>query len=230
MKHYQFETHCHTSEVSRCGVLTADEIVYGLKKADYMGAFITDHFYSRFFDKRDIKRLAWREQAGRYLAGYRAAKKLGDELGLKIFLGLEVMPDGSPYEFLIYGPDEQFITDSGPFYRLSVPELYRLTRENGFLMFQAHPYRYGRSASDPAFLDGVEIVNSQPRHESRNRLAMKFAFDHDLMIIGGGDVHMEGDIGRGGIMLPGGINSVRDFIDYYKDVRRPELIVTFEHN
>ncbi len=47
------------------------------------------------------------------------------------------------------------------------------------------------------------------------------------MVIAGGDVHMEEDIGRGGIMLPGGINTARDFIDYYKEVRRPELIVTY---
>lgn len=227
MKLYQFETHCHTAEVSPCGVLTAKEIVDGLKDADYMGTFITDHFYVKFFDRSDIKRLSWSQQAERWLSGYHAAKKRGDEIGLKVFLGLEVMPDGSPYEFLVYGPDEKFIIDNGPFYRLSVPALCKLVRENGFLMFQAHPYRYGQSPEDPAFYDGVEIVNSQPRHESRNKLALKFAFEHDLMIIAGGDVHMQEDIGRGGIMLPEGINSVRDFIDYYREIRRPELIVTY---
>lgn len=227
MKLYQFETHCHTAEVSPCGVLTAAEIISGLKKAGYMGTFITDHFYSRFFERRDIKRLSWSEQANLYLAGYRAAKKLGDEAGVKVLLGLEVMPEGSPYEFLVYGPCEQFIIENGPFYRLPVPELRRLMQENGFLMFQAHPYRYGRTPEDPSMLDGVEIVNSQPRHESRNKLALEFAFEHGLMIIAGGDVHMQGDIGRGGIMLPGGINDVRGFIDYYKEVRRPELIVTY---
>jgi hypothetical protein len=73
----------------------------------------------------------------------------------------------------------------------------------------------------------MEIVNSQPRHESRNKLALKFAFEHDKMIIAGGDVHMEGDIGRGGIMLPQSINSESDFIEYYKNIKRPELIVTY---
>lgn len=228
MKLYQFETHCHTAEVSPCGVLTAKEIVDGLKSADYMGTFITDHFYAKFFERSDIQHLSWNEQAERWLAGYRAAKKRGDEAGLKVLLGLEIMPDGSPYEFLVYGPDEKFIIENGPFYRLSVSALSKLVRENGFLMFQAHPYRYGQSPEDPLFYDGVEIVNSQPRHESRNKLALKFALDNDLMIIAGGDVHMEEDIGRGGIMLPGGINTVRDFIDYYKEVRRPELIVTYE--
>jgi len=227
MKLYQFETHCHTAEVSPCGVLTAEQIITGLKKADYMGTFITDHFYSRFFHMRGIENLSWKSQAESWLAGYRAAKIKGDEAGIKVFLGLEVNPDGSRYEFLVYGPDERFIIENGPFYKLTVSELYSLVHENGFLMFHAHPYRYGLSPEDPAFYDGIEIVNSQPRHESRNKLALQFAFEHDKMIIAGGDVHMEGDIGRGGIMLPGSINSVAGFIEYYKNLRRPELIVTY---
>jgi predicted metal-dependent phosphoesterase TrpH len=227
MKLYQFETHCHTAEVSPCGVLTAAQIVGGLKKADYMGTFITDHFFSGFFNMRGIGSLSWRQQAESWLAGYRAAKRKGAELGIKVFLGLEVNPDGSPYEFLVYGPDESFIIENGPFYKLTVPELYSLVHDNGFLMFHAHPYRYGLDPEDPRFYDGVEIVNSQPRHESRNKLALKFAFEHDKMIIAGGDVHMEGDVGRGGIMLPQSINSESDFIEYYKNIKRPELIVTY---
>jgi hypothetical protein len=227
MKLYQFETHCHTAEVSPCGVLTAHEVVSGLKKADYMGTFITDHFYSRFFNMRGIEHLSWKKQAESYLAGYRIAKRKGDEIGIKVFLGLEVNPDNSPYEFLVYGPDERFIVENGPFFKLSVPELYSLVHGSGFLMFQAHPYRSGHNPEDPRYYDGIEIVNSQPRHDSRNRLALKFAFEHDKMIIAGGDVHMEGDIGRGGIMLPDSINSEADFIEYYKNIRRPELIVTY---
>lgn len=227
MKLYQFETHCHTAEVSQCGVLTAEQIVEGIAKADYIGTFITDHFYSLFFHKRGIEQLSWKAQAEQYLAGYRKAKQKGIEAGVKVLLGLEVNPDGSPYEFLVYGPDEQFVIEAGPFYKLPVSELYKLVRENGFLMFHAHPYRYGLSPEDPRYYDGVEIVNSQPRHESRNKLALEFALGHDKMIIGGGDVHMQEDIGRGGIMLPESINTEADFIEYYKNIKRPELIVTY---
>ena len=46
------------------------------------------------------------------------------------------------------------------------------------------------------------------------------------MVIAGGDVHMEGDIGRAGIMLPEDLGSVADFLEFYKRVRTPELIVT----
>jgi|AGTN01.2.fsa_nt_gi hypothetical protein len=226
MKLVQFETHCHTAETSPCAVLTAAQVADGLKAAGYFGTFITDHFYSRYFEERGIAALPWEQQAQRYLAGYRAAKKRGDEIGLKVFPGLEVQPEDTPFEFLVYGPDERFIIENGPFYRLKTPQFYALMHAHGFLVFQAHPYRFGLSPDDPGSYDGIEIVNTQPRNKSHNRRALDFAFSHDVMLIGGSDIHMDGDIGRGGVMLPEGIESVQGFIEYMKEVKTPELIVT----
>lgn len=228
MKLYQFETHCHTAETSPCGFLTAAQAVDGIKAAGYKGTFITDHFYSRFFERPDIQTLSWHEKVQRYLAGYRAAKKRGSQVGLKVFLGLEVQPEGSPYEFLIYGPDEAFLLEAGPFYQLPIEQIFSLMHQNGYLVFQAHPFRYGLSPENPAFYDGIEIVNSQIRHQSRNRLSLQFAVEHNVMVIAGSDVHMSEDIGKSGIMLPGDVKDIASFIDYYKKVRTPELIVSCE--
>ena len=228
MKLYQFETHCHTAETSPCGFLTAAQAVDGIKAAGYKGTFITDHFYSRFFERPDIQALSWHEKVQRYLAGYRAAKKRGSQVGIKVFLGLEVQPEGSPYEFLIYGPDEAFLLEAGPFYQLPIEQIYGLMHENGYLVFQAHPFRFGLSPENPAFYDGIEIVNTQVRNKSRNRLSLKFARENDVMVIAGGDVHMSEDIGKSGIMLPGDVKDISSFINYYKQVRTPELIVTCE--
>jgi len=227
MRLKQFETHCHTSETSPCGKISGSQVVDGLKAAGYMGTFITDHFYSRYFERGSLKDLAWEDKAERYLAGYRAAKKRGDQIGIKVFLGLEVQAEDSPFEFLVYGPDEEFVIKSGPFYKLSTPELYDFVHSNGFLMFQAHPYRFGLSPENPEYFDGIEMVNAQPRNDSRNKLALKFAFDNDIMTIAGSDVHVTEDIGRCGIMIPESINSPLEFIEYYKGKRNPELIITY---
>jgi len=227
MRHKQFETHCLTAETSRCGVLTARQIVDGISRAGYAGTFVTDHFNARFFEKPGMKNLSWKAKTDRWLKGFRPAALRAKMYGLKVFLGLELQPKDSPYEFLIYGPDEKFLYDAGPFYNLQMADIYRLMHQNDYLVFQAHPYRYGLSPEDPSLFDGIEIVNAQPRHLSRNRLAMEFAFKHDVMIIAGGDVHMEEDIGKSGIMLPEDIGNVKEFIAYYKQVRRPELIVTY---
>jgi len=227
MKFVQFEMHCHTAETSPCGIITAAEVVDGLKAAGYHGVFITDHFYSRFFSARGTVELPWEQQADKYLAGYRAAKKRGDEIGLTVLLGLEVQPEDTPYEFLVYGPDERFIIEQGPFYRLTTPQMTELMHSHGFLVFQAHPFRFGLSPDDQANYDGIEIVNAQPRNISHNKRALQFAFTHDVMAIAGSDIHLKGDIGRGGIMLPEDIASAQDFIKYMKEVKIPELIVTY---
>jgi hypothetical protein len=228
MKLYQFETHCHTAETSPCGILSAADAVSGIKAAGYTGTFITDHFYSRFFEKPDMEGLSWCEKVGRYLAGYRAAKKRGSQVGLKVFLGLEVQPEGSPYEFLIYGPDEAFLMEAGPFYKLPIKDITSLMHQNGYIVFQAHPFRFGLSPENPAYYDGIEIVNSQVRNKSRNQLSLQFASENDVMVIAGGDVHMSEDIGKSGIMLPGDVKDVSSFIAFYEKVRTPELIVTCE--
>ena len=142
-------------------------------------------------------------------------------------MGLEVQPEDSPYEFLTYGPDEAFLRDNGPFYQLSTPSFYKLMHKNGFLVFQAHPYRYGLSPENPEYYDGIEMVNAQPRNESRNKMALQFATGNNIMTIAGSDIHQKEDIGRCGIMLPGSIDSGADFIEYYKQVRTPELIITY---
>ena len=75
--------------------------------------------------------------------------------------------------------------------------------KNGFLMFQAHPYRFGLSPENPKYFDGIEMLNAQPRNDSRNKKALQFAYKNDIMKIAGSDVHVKEDIGRSGIMLPG---------------------------
>ena len=50
-------------------------------------------------------------------------------------------------------------------------------------------------------LDGVEVRNANPRHESRNELALGFAHANpSLLRLSGSDCHRAEDIGMGGIL------------------------------
>lgn len=227
MKLFQFETHCHTSETSACGVLTGAQVADGMKAAGYMGTFITDHFYSRYFEKKSFAHLAWEERIDQYLIGYKAARQRGEQIGVKILLGMEVQIEDSPFEFLVYGPDEAFLKKTGPFYDLSTPAFYDLMHKNDFLVFQAHPYRYGLAPENPAYYDGIELVNAQPRAINRNKLSLNFAANHNVLTIAGGDVHLIEDIGRSGVMVPESINTPADFVAYYRTAKAVELIVTY---
>ena len=82
-----------------------------LKKRDIWGRSLQIIFTQGFSAPAKARALSAVGDSRRttFLAGYRAAKKRGDEVGLKVFLGLEVQAEDSPFEFLVYGPDEEFI-------------------------------------------------------------------------------------------------------------------------
>ncbi|MCL1964195.1 MAG: GNAT family N-acetyltransferase, partial [Firmicutes bacterium] len=54
----------------------------------------------------------------------------------------------------------------------------------------------------PPQIDGIEIFNGNPRHNSQNRLAAGFAARHGLRTIVGSDIHHKGDAGAVGMMVP----------------------------
>jgi bifunctional N-acetylglucosamine-1-phosphate-uridyltransferase/glucosamine-1-phosphate-acetyltransferase GlmU-like protein len=49
-------------------------------------------------------------------------------------------------------------------------------------------------------LDGVEVLNLNPRHDSHNDLALAYAEEHHLLMTAGSDCHRPGDEGTTGIL------------------------------
>ena len=225
MKLREFETHCHTKEVSPCSKLSAEELVGLYHKHGYYALFITDHFHVDVFENPKMAHKSWEEKVDHYMEGYRRAKTEGDRLGVKVFFGMECTPVQSPYDFLVYGADEAFLKESGPFYQMEMKDFFHLMDTNGKIVFQAHPYRYGLEPENPAYYHGIEIFNAHPRHQSRNNLALKFAFEHQLWTIAGSDVHQPMDAARSGVMMPESVDSEKAFVDYYKNEGSPELII-----
>ena len=231
MKCYQAETHCHTSEVSPCSRIPAHYLVEGYLDAGYRYMFVTDHYHPVVLEHPSLDGKTWEERIDFFWSGYEAARKAAEGSGLLVLPAMEValniQPNGLGDDFLIYGASKEFLKSEPYLYRLGYQDFYQKMHENGFLVFQAHPYRYGLHPVEPICYDGIEMVNTHPRHLSHNALAANFATEHGLWVIGGSDAHGEEDIGRGGVMLPDGIESAGDFIQYYKENGSPELIVTF---
>ena len=79
---YKYEMHCHTSETSRCGKVSAAEMVDFYKSMGYSGLVISDHFLNG--NTVVPKELPWEKRINQFCAGYEAAKKRGDEIGLPV--------------------------------------------------------------------------------------------------------------------------------------------------
>ena len=222
MNLYKLDPHVHTSETSACGRIPGGELAHRYKKAGFDAIVITDHFTPDFF--ASLEGLAWEEKVDRFLAGYREAAASGDKIGISVLLGLELRFCGDPNDYLVYGADRRFLVENPLLLELGLKQFARISRDEGFLIYQAHPFRQGIAAADPALLDGVEVYNANPRHESRNHLAYRLAQDNGLRMLSGSDCHQLEDLGQGGIVVAERVRTVRELIDILREGRIEEFI------
>ena len=73
-------------------------------------------------------------------------------------------------------------------------------RADGALLVQAHPFRKKCTPAPAEYLDGIEVLNLNPRHDSHNDLALAYAKEHHLIMTAGSDCHRPGDQGTTGIL------------------------------
>ena len=116
MEKFLIDIHVHTSEVSGCGQVKAEDAVKMYHSAGYQGLMITDHFHKQYFD--GLKLESWEKKIDRYLEGYHKAQKEGQRLGMEILLGMEFRNCETDNDFLIIGVTEDFL--------YTHPDLYEL--------------------------------------------------------------------------------------------------------
>lgn len=197
MEKFLYEMHAHTAETSRCANVRAKMAVAAFIKAGYDGAVITDHFSPSTFERLD---LSWDEKVTHFLKGYRAALKAADGK-IHILLGMELRFDipNDMNDYLVYGITEEFLRSNPEILTMGLSAFSALAHENGLLIFQAHPFRIGMRITNPKLLDGVEVYNGNPRHDSSNDFAKAWAKKHGLLQSSGSDYHEREDVARGGM-------------------------------
>jgi predicted metal-dependent phosphoesterase TrpH len=205
---FKYETHFHTSETSPCGRVKAEEAVRIYQRAGYSGLVVTDHYFGGFFENHPF--MSWNKKIDLYLAGYRKALAEGQRLGLDIHLGMEIRFNENANDYLVYGFDEAFLREQRKLYRLTLKEFRELTTDKGIVTIQAHPFRPCMIPAPPELIDGVEVYNGNPRHDSSNHLALQYAVDNKLKMLSGSDFHQPQDAAKGGILVEDRIK-VNDF-------------------
>ena len=228
---YFYETHFHTAESSRCGKSAAADMVDACKAAGYTGIFVTDHHWGG--NTRTDRNLPWEEWVDGFTAGYYAAKKRGDEIGLDVWFGWESGFMGT--EFLVYGLSPEWMkahpeirTAARPGWPevedpLTPEKQYALIHAAGGMVMLAHPYREEPYIPEirlfPDFVDGVEAINathSNPMSKSHtspeyNKRAWAYAKAHDLPVTAGSDIHSVNLFG-GGMAFRRGLEGPQDYI------------------
>ncbi len=217
---YRYETHLHTKPVSGCARATVRETVEFYKQIGYDGIFVTNHFVNG--NVGIDRKKPYEEKIEYYFSDYEEAVKIGKEVGLKVFLGVEMSHGGAKWsnlggDFLVYGLDKQWYLKHPEIEHMEKSEQLPLYVASGALVIHAHPFRQTEQIwLYPHVEHGVEIINAGNTDRS-NQMAKLYAEEFGLAVTAGSDNHVAGANHRlAGIETETPIESVEDFIERVK--------------
>ena len=186
---YKYETHCHTSPVSRCGKASVKDTVCFYKEYGYDGIFITNHFLDGNINP-EARKLPYRRQIDYYFSDYEEAVMIGSAMGIKVFPGVELSYKGT--DFLIYGLEKEWYKAHPEILEMKKTEELPFMMEAGAFVIQAHPYREAHYIDHirlfPRSVHGVEVINSNQAWES-NEMAEVYAEQYGFLKTAGSDNH-----------------------------------------
>ena len=199
---YKLELHCHSSEVSACSRCPAETLARRYREAGYQGIVSTNHINHATFQK--MEDCSWEEKTDHFMRGFHliqeaAGSDLDVLLACEINLTPENWPAYIPNDYLIYGITEDWLRRTGDMRAMTLDRLSACVREAGFIIVHAHPFRVGTVMANPDLLDGFEIYNGNPRHNSHNDLAEAWARMNGKIMTAGTDFHQPDDPCCGGI-------------------------------
>ena len=213
---FKYETHLHTAPVSRCARASVRENLEFYKRLGYDGIFITNHFV-----KGNINidtEMSYEEKLDFFFSDYKEALRLSEEIGIRVFLGIEISFRGC--DFLIYGLEPDWYYAHPEVLTLSASALLTLCREEGALVVHAHPFREASYIDHiqlyPRHVDAVEIYNAC-RTDFENEMAKQYAENYAIAPFMGSDNHAAGKRPKlGGVEFDTPITSESDFVSRVK--------------
>jgi len=186
---YKYETHLHTYPVSACAKYDVRLNLEFYKNMGYDGVFITNHFLNgniNFDSDMDFSK-----KIDFYLSDYYTAKSLENEIGIKVFFGIEYSYKGT--DFLIYGLSPRWYINHPEFLEMPTKQALALAIEEGALVIHAHPFREAGYIDHirlfPRSVHGVEIINAC-RTDFENDMAKDYADNYKLLYFAGSDNHI----------------------------------------
>ncbi len=213
-KAYLYETHLHTYPVSKCAHAGVRESLEFYKSQGYQGVFITNHFLDGHIN---IDRsLPYDERLRFYFSDYQEALEIGREIGIDVFLGVEMSDWGT--DFLVYGLPPEWYFAHPEIEGMDRVEQLKLLASEGALIIHAHPFRgYDCMKLFPKHVHGVETYNAC-RTDFENAMAEQYAENYNLPKFAGTDNHTAAkQKAFGGMSSDEIITNEQDFIAKYKN-------------
>ena len=225
---YQIELHAHTSPASGCSQITPKEMIETYKKLGYDAVAITNHFmYQHNGPSKET-------YIDAFIRDYEQTKKYGEESGLKVYLGAEIRFTENNNDYLIFGVNKEMLSDIYDFLPNGIENFRKNYPMPNSVFIQAHPMRDGIQKVDAALLDGIEVFNMHPGHNSKVGIASVYAGENNISVItSGSDFHHpnrnhEGVSALRGSYLPEDTFELASLIkegDYLLEIGRNNIII-----
>lgn len=215
----KIDLHVHSSDLSLCGRMSSHETIDRYIKAGFDGFVLTNHFNRDSADHFARHGIPQEQYCTYYKECYERARAYGAERGFLVLNGYELRFDHSNNDYLIYGMPDEIAAQCLEFFTWGPEKFGQFARENGFLFYQAHPFRNHMKVVNPACLFGMEIKNCNPRHDSRNDIAEAWAEKFNLHKIGGSDCHQSEDVALAGIEIEGKLSTMEELCEILREDR-----------
>ena len=225
---YQIELHAHTSHASGCSQITPKEMIETYKKLGYDAVAITNHF---MYQHNCSSKEAYIDA---FMYDYEQTKIYGEESGLKVYLGAEIRFTENNNDYLIFGVNKEMLSDIYDFLPKGIEYFRKNYPMSDSVFIQAHPMRDGIQNVDASLLDGIEVFNMHPGHNSKVGIASVYAGENKISIItAGSDFHHpnrnhEGVSALRGSYLPEDTFELARLIkegDYLLEIGRNNIII-----
>ena len=191
MKRFLYETHLHTSPVSKCARASVRENLEFYKSIGYAGVFITNHFIDGNINCD--KTLPYEEKIEFYFSDYEEGVRIGQEIGISVFLGIESSYHGT--DFLIYGLDKEWLLAHPEIEGMRKSQMLELMMQEDVLIIQAHPFREASYIDHvrlfPRSVHGAEVCNTSCS-DFVNSMGKLYAENYGLIEFAGSDNHSAG--------------------------------------
>lgn len=211
---FKTETHLHTAPVSHCGKLSPEEMIDQYHTAGYTTVFVTDHLAEAHFDLLG-KDLCWQQKTELLYNAYLTAKAHGEKYGMHVLFSPELTLQGN--DFLLYGLDKSFLNLREDIFQMSIADFYQHAKKHGITIIQAHPYRNGVCTPQLDYIDGIEVINGNPRQNNFNEKAFALAKQQQLPMSVGSDAHRYEDIGCTAMVSQEPITTVEQYLLWLKN-------------
>ena len=221
---FKYEMHCHTNMVSQCGTVHPKEIAEMYKAKGYSGIVVTEHYSPLTFGIKSYYKP--QRYIDFYLSSYYEMKRYEDE-NFSVMLGMELRHYATGADYLIYGVEDTWLKQQGNLMAKWEKQVYELMHKNGYLVYQAHPFRPYILRCNPNYIDGVEIYNGKCDKKTNDK-ALKWAKETGKLMISGSDFHTPAHLARGGIITNEPIRNNDDLLRILK-AQNFKTIQTYEN-